>query len=402
LREKKVPPERERRIAFAFSERMAYPPVIHDMKAYYVTREMKARGARIDWVKVGGQEKEWDRDGIRFAVLRAPSGAHLTDALRIFRLALYCLIRRIQIVYIDEWLFLRKRPVSRLAGHMMLRGLGVRVVLDERDPYVDFEVAAGELREGSSRLRSLSRIRALLLRQTDLIVLPSKAYAVLYESEGMPKEKIFGIFRGVDVDLFKPQQVPNKVRSGIGQEVKFVIGWFGLMHSYRMIREVIIPLIENLSREIPNAHVLIGGEGPLLPEFERLRSSEAGGSFTLLGTIPYEKLPEYISACDVTICPVDPEFKFTKHSNWLKIAESISTGTPVVASRTVSSQTDYVGVKGVVWVSSDYPSFLGALQEIQSDLERYRTEAIVQAAHFDDYSTKRTIPKIVDRVFSII
>ena len=391
----------ERRIAFAFSGRMAYPPGIHDMKAYYVTRELRARGARVDWVMVGGHQKEWYRDGIRFAVLAAPAGPRLTEALRIFRLVLYCVVRKIQLVYIDEWLFLRKRPLSRLVGHVLLRVLGMRVVLDERDPYVDFEIAAGELEEGSGRHRSLSLVREMLLHQSDLIDLPSMAYALLYESVGISKKKVFGAFRGVDTDLFKPQLHPSEVRSRMGLEGKYVIGWFGLMHSYRMIKEIIIPIIENLSRDIPNAHVLIGGEGPLMPEFLKIRNGGAGGSFTMLGTVPYSRLPDYITSSDVTICPVSPTFQFTKHSNWQKKAESISTGTPVVASRTVASETDYGGVRGVVWVNSDYPSFIGALRDIQMDPGLYRTQAREQALHFEAYSIKRTIPAIVDRVNSI-
>jgi glycosyltransferase involved in cell wall biosynthesis len=391
-----------RRVAFAFSEGMSYPPTFHNMKAYYVTREMERRGHRIDWVKVGGREKAWNQDGIRFAVLRDLSEGHLTNILRILSLARYCIARRIQLVYLDEWLFLRKRPLARLAGQMMLRRLGMKLVLDQRDPYVDFEVATGELALGTKKLRQLSRLKYLLLRQTDLIVLPSRAYAHLYESEGVPEKRVLGAFRGVDTELFRPLPAQSDARSKMGLSGKYVIGWFGLMHSYRMIRETIVPLIENLSKEIPNAHILIGGEGPLLSEFQRLQSSDASDSFTLLGTIPYSRLPEYISICDVTICPVNPEYRFTGHSNWLKIAESIAVGTPVVATKTEGTDFDYRDTRGVVWVGSDYESFLKALQDIRRAPGAYRADAMEQARQFDAYSIKRTIPQIVDRVLSLL
>jgi glycosyltransferase involved in cell wall biosynthesis len=390
------------RVAFIFSGKMSYPPSIHDMKVYYLSQEMKRRGVSVNWVRVGGREKRWDSDGIRFAVLSAPSGPGLLEAFRLMRLFLFCAIERIQLVYLDEWLFLRKNPMARLLSQMILRRMGVKLVLDERDPFVDFEVAAGELLERTRKYRFLSMMQSLLLRQTDLIILPSKAYSTLYESEGIPRTKVLGSFRGIDPELFKPQNMPNVVRSNLNLDGSFVIGWFGLMHSYRMIREIIIPLLENSAKEMPNVHFLIGGEGPLLNEFERVRNGQARSSFTLLGTVPYAKLPEHIAACDVTMCPVSTNFRMTTHSNWLKIAESLAVGIPVVATRTEASTTDYGGMKGVVWVDSDYGSFLSALKNIQKDSKFLRSEARYQARQFESYVIGYTIPKIVDRVLALI
>jgi len=389
------------RVAFLFSRKMKYPPDIHNMKAFYVTEEMKRRGFQVYWVQVGGPEGESYKYGIRFKVLRAPRRGPFPEVFQLLRLVIFCVVSRIELVYEDEWLFLRKKSRSRLVGQMILRRLGVKVVLDQRDPYVDFEIASGELQEGTKEQRRLASIRSLLLRQTDLIILPSEAYASLYVSEGIPEKKVFGIFRGIDPALFKPQ-APSEIRSRLGIEGDFVIGWFGLMHPYRMIREIIIPLIENLAQEMPNAHILVGGEGPLLSEFERLRGGRAAGAFTLLGSVPYPRLPEYIAACDVTICPVSTRFRFTNHSNWLKIAESISVGTPIVATRTEISKKDFGGLKGVYWVKSDYESFLYALKEVQKTQGLWRAEALDQARHFEAYSIETTIPRILDHVEALL
>jgi glycosyltransferase involved in cell wall biosynthesis len=406
----RIHPDSEPTIAFLFSRRIAYPPDIHNLKTYYISKEAQKRGARVNWVQVGERGKKWDKDGIRFAVFSAPKGAHLPEALRLARrdvecilqLGLYCAVDRIRIVYADEWLFLRQRPFARLMCQMILRIMGVKLVLDQRDPFVDFEIAAGEVKEGTMRHRWLTWVQSLIVRQTDLIVLPSVAYSALYESEGVPKGKVLGKFRGIDSDLFKPQLAPNATRSQLGLGGKFVVGWFGIMHSFRMIREIIVPLIENLSKEMPNAHVLIGGEGPLMDQFERLRRSEARESFTLLGAIPYDNLPDYMAACDVTICPVSTDFRFTENSNWLKIAESIAVGTPVVATKTNISDLDYRNVRGVVWADSNYQAFLDALKNSQAGLESLHTEAVDQANHFEAYSIESTIPRIVDRVLGLV
>jgi glycosyltransferase involved in cell wall biosynthesis len=396
------------RVAFVFSSRMNYPPDIHNMKVYYLSQAMVKRGVNVTWVQIGGRERRWASDGIQFVSLTAPRGARLSPVarlsewVRVLRLALYCILDRIQLVYFDEWLFLRNRPFSRLVAQMILRLMGIKVVLDQRDPYVDFELASGELRQGSLTYRWLSWVRPLILRQTDLIVVPSEAYATLYLHEGVPRTKVLGVFRGIDTALFNVHPDPSTAKSRLGLKGKFVIGWFGLMQPYRMINEIIVPLIQNLSKDLPNAHVLIGGEGPLLNEFQSLLRSEARKSFTLLGSIPYSELPGYIAACDVTICPVSTEFRFTTHSNWLKIAESISVGIPIVSTKTDIADMDFKGVRGVIWAGSNYGEFLRALREVQSDPRFFRLEAEEQASNFEPFSIAQTIPKIVDKVLHLI
>ena len=392
---------KRRRSVFVFSRTMKFPPVIHNVKAFYLTKEMVRRGVEVTWVQLGGIERRWEEDGIRFAVLRSPRKGPLHEYFQILRLVSFCLASRIKLAYEDEWLFFRKKPGVRLLGNMILRALGVKIVLDQRDPFVDFEVAAGELTKGSGKLRRFSLMKSLLLRQADLVVMPSKAYAAVYESEGIPKEKVLGVFRGIDQEVFRPRTEPSVERSRLGLEGSFVVGWFGLMHKYRMIKEIIIPLIENLPREVPNAHFLIGGEGPLLGEFEKIRQGPAGRSFDLLGNIPYPKLPDYIAACDVTICPVSTKFRFTMNSNWLKIAESIAVGTPVVASRTRISNLDFANVDGIIWAESDYDSFLEAIRRVQENPAFYRAGAQEQATHFEAFSIRRTIPTIVDRALAL-
>lgn len=377
---------------------MSYPPDIHNMKAYYVSKELKRRGAEITWVKVGGRRRRWKADDIEFVTFGAPKTPFLPEVPRLLRLCVFCIHNRIQIVYLDEWLFFRPKPFARLLGQIMLRGLGVKLVLDQRDPYVDFELASGLLEPNTKEYGRLSRISKLMLRQTDLIVLPSRAYAKLYESEGVPRGKVIGTFRGIDQELFHPVGEPKLMKSTLGLGGRFVIGWFGIMHPFRMISEIIVPLIENLQSDLPNAHFLIGGEGPLFGELERLRFGEASKSFTLLGRVPYSKLRDYIAACDVTISPVSPKFRFTMNSNWLKIAESIAVGTPVIATKTAISDLDFKDVGGISWVNSDYGSYLRALKEIQRDPTSFYLAAEEQARNFQAFSIGNRIPMIVKRI----
>jgi len=385
------------KFAFVFSRPVAYPPNIHDMKCYYLSRELISRGERVTWIQLGRGERADARDGIDFVNIPISPTNQLFTAFSVMRMVLFCVAKRIRVVHMDEWLFFRHRPFWTFMGVIGLRATGVKVGFDERDPLVDFEVATGELKANSRRYATTQRAHRLSERMANLLVLTSQAYEELYISEGFKPGKVFGGFRGIDTAVFTPQADGEEVRARLGLEGKFVIGWFGLMHPFRQIREILIPLARELDEVIPNSHLLIGGNGPLYPEFQEL-AKEDNRSLTLLGLVPYQELPRHIAACDVLLCPVDPRYRFTQNSCWLKITEALAVGRPVIATKTKISDLDYKDLKGVVWVDSSLESFTRALERVQNDYPNFLAMAQDQAWHFDNYSVRYTISKMTDRI----
>lgn len=365
-----------------------------------MSRELAERGHRVIWIQFGRKQGRSSADGLQFVTVTSFGANPLTPFFSIFRMTLHCLAKRVQVAYVDEWLFSRDKPSRRLALFIGLRIAGVKVVLDERDPFVDFEIASGWVSPGSERLGQLQRSQRLLQRLANLLILPSKAYADLLISEGIPGRKVLGAFRGIDTDLFTPNQDPSLARASLGIDGKFVIGWFGLMLPYRLVREVMVPLIEGVNQVIPNAHVVIGGEGPLRSEFDRL-VGRGDLPLSLVGMVAYDDLPRYISACNVLLCPVDDRFRFSNYSAWLKIAESLAVGRPIVASKTMIAVTDFKDLKGVVWVPSSLQGFMRGLKEVYDSYESYLSLARDQANDFGTYSTKKTVAAIANRLESL-
>jgi glycosyltransferase involved in cell wall biosynthesis len=385
------------RFAFVFSVPVAYPPNIHDMKCFYMSRELIARGEQVTWVVLGGRNPSRLADGIRFESIPTTPRGTLSTGISLARLLFFCLSNRIRVVYLDDWLFFRSHPIRLLSGVIGMKMLRIRVILDERDPSVDFRVATGELAPGTRKYVRTVKATRLSERLSNLIVLTSKAYEQLYVSEGFPQTKVLGSFRGIDGALFNPQVEYESIRGRLGLEGKFVIGWFGLMHPFRLIGEVLVPLIRSVPNDMPDAHVLIGGEGPLLKEFEKL-SQDKSLPLTFLGLVPYSELPSYIAACDVLLCPVSTRFRHTRNSTWLKIPEALAVGRPVVASRTNVSNLDYAELKGVVWVEPTLAGFKEGIGEVKREYPAYLSQARTQAGHFDDFVVTHTVGKMVDRL----
>lgn len=143
----------------------------------------------------------------------------------------------------------------------------------------------------------------------------------------------------VDDGHFKPvAAAAARFKKMNGMEKKKVVGFAG-----RFVHEKGLPYllraIPAILTEVPNAVFVFAGEyakvagGSIMAEIKGLIDRHRG-KVVLLGNVPYEKLPEFYSACDVLVLPsIDPLEAFG-----IVQIEAMLCGTPVVA-------TDLPGVR---------------------------------------------------------
>lgn len=385
------------KVAFLFDEEPEFPPDLNNMKCYYVSEELARRGFDVTWVSLSGTAPRRSGD-ISFVSLRVPALRVLSLLFASIGVLAYCLANSVRVVYIDGWFYARDSPLRQLATIAALRASGVCVVVDQRDPYLDFEVARGAVRPGSLRHSLLKVHESATLNACSLLVLPSKAYERLLTSEGAPAAKVKGIFRGIDLGKFNPMVDGSRIRSELGLEGKFVVGWFGVMYGFRQVKEVLVPLALSVERWVPNARMVIGGRGSLEGSVRNATKAEGGGRFDYVGAVEYSRLPEYLAACDVLVCPVSTRFRFTRHSNWLKIIEGLATGVPVIATRTEISELDFRGLKGIVWTGEGLGDFQSSIESTYQALEEAKSSARWQAGALTEFGIEKTIPVLVDQV----
>jgi len=363
------------------------------MKVFYVSRELLRRGIRVSWYQKASRSGPSSYEGIS---LSSFLGGRFVRLAFLPKFLAFCKSRGTKYVYIDEWLFLRHRPLRRVPILLALRAFGISIVLDQRDPYIQDKITSGILRVGSRRYRALSVTYSLTYQLANMIIAPSVEYGKELARIGAKKERTLGIFRGVDSELFNTTVEAASLRRSLNLDGRFVIGWVGSMTTYRRIDEVLIPLIRKIRLIIPNSVVLIGGKGPLLERFTTIRDNEPNAPMKLLGFIPYRDLPKVLACCDVLLAPSDNELWNTRLALSLKIAEAIAIGKPVVASRTQATEEEWRDMGGVVWVGRELDEFLDALKEIHGNYAHYAALAREQAMNFERYTTKLTISSIVD------
>lgn len=128
---------------------------------------------------------------------------------------------------------------------------------------------------------------------------------------GIPEERIAVHYTGVDLDRFAPR--PRKP----GPPLLLTVGY--------LIERKGQGLVIDAMRSLPDARLLIAGEGPARPALEaRIRRLGLQNRVTLLGAVPHDEMPELFSAADVMILPSASE---GLANVWV---EALACGTPIV------------------------------------------------------------------------
>jgi len=146
---------------------------------------------------------------------------------------------------------------------------------------------------------------------------------------GLAEEAIRVHYTGVDLERFRPSD---------RQAAKSALGVAGplLLSVGHLIERKGQGIAIDAMRTLPDATLLIVGEGPMRPALEaRIAAAGLGRRVRLLGAIAHEALPELYGAADVMVLPAASE---GLANVWV---EALACGTPIVT-------TDVGGAREVV------------------------------------------------------
>lgn len=150
----------------------------------------------------------------------------------------------------------------------------------------------------------------------DEIFTVSKSLKNILISNGIEGNKIHGIHNGVNLNLFDYQMSGKKIRDRYQLNNKFVIGFIGTFHLYHGI-EMIIEEFHRVISVHKDIHLLLVGDGIGKQGCQNLvKELELDNYITFTGYVPYEEIPEHISAFDLAIM-VD----FTNYGSPIKLFE---------------------------------------------------------------------------------
>jgi phosphatidylinositol alpha-1,6-mannosyltransferase len=176
---------------------------------------------------------------------------------------------------------------------------------------------------------------------------------------------------GIDTDHFAPVDATG-LRESLGLTGKRVIVSVGrLVH--RKGQDYLIEAMSAIVHEIPNAHLVLVGEGPYREHLVKLvQKYSLDDHVTFIGRIQYAELPKYICLGDVFAMPSRSRFRGLEVEGLgIVYLEASACGLPVIAGASGGAPDAVIeGVTGVVVDGQDSAAIAVAAINLLNDPER--------------------------------
>jgi glycosyltransferase involved in cell wall biosynthesis len=177
-----------------------------------------------------------------------------------------------------------------------------------------------------------------------------------------PDADIVVMSNGVNLSRFQPGSTEGSIRRLHGLQGTVVVGFVGTLWKWHGL-EMLLGAVHDLAQE--NLHLLVVGDGEMLPELRRIADAlRLTSRVTFTGRVPHDRVPEYIAAMDVTILPAEHR----AHASPMKILEYMAMGKPVVGPRLPNIEeilTD--GQEGLLFTPDDRPDLARTLRRLVRD-----------------------------------
>ena len=175
---------------------------------------------------------------------------------------------------------------------------------------------------------------------------------------------------GIDTQHFRPRNSEDLRKSLNLAEKKVIVCVARLVH--RKGQDRLIEAMPQILRSVPNAHLLIVGEGPYRQHLvKRVSQLKIEDAVTFVGRIGYEQLPEYICVGDLFAMPSRSRFwGLEVEGLGISYLEASACGLPVIAGSS-GGAPDAVdqGKSGVVVSGIDNDAIAKAVVKLLNDPE---------------------------------
>jgi glycosyltransferase involved in cell wall biosynthesis len=244
-----------------------------------------------------------------------------------YNLALYEKARDYLLLSNADFIY-ERYTLFNFAGIRLARDLGVPHILEVNAPLVYEQ----EKMRGLETKELAAAVERRIFCETDRVIVVSRYLQAYVASCGVPHSRIHVLPNGVNPQRFTLLHEENggSVRSLYQLEGKCVIGFVGSLKPWHGT-ETLLKAFRELHAGAPHAHLLIVGDGPGREALETyVQRRGLGNAVTFTGEVPYDYIPHYIAAMDITVAPYIPNETF--YFSPIKIFEYMAMRKPVVAA----------------------------------------------------------------------
>jgi glycosyltransferase involved in cell wall biosynthesis len=248
----------------------------------------------------------------------------------------------------------------------------------------------------------LKRFERLNQRAADLIFVVSEVERRNLIDAGVSPTKIIVNPNGVDPDRFRPECGGSEIRRALGIKEPIVVGFigtFGPWHGAPVLAES----ARILATEARCHFVFIGGGEQRAQTESIIESADVRATFT--GSIPHEKVPAYLDACDIL---ASPHLSSSDGSEFFgsptKLFEYLAMGKGIVASRlgqVAEVITD--GQNGLLVEAGDADGLARAILKLAANSElRGRLGAAARKTAIERYTWRHNAARVFDAVRAVL
>lgn len=195
---------------------------------------------------------------------------------------------------------------------LLKKRLNIPVVLEVNTPIYKERVAYGLV----SLKKTLDFIEKRCWQDVDAITTVSENLKQMLITEGINQEKITSIHNGVNLEKFDYLISGIKIRARYNLNHKYLIGFVGGFFPYHGIGDL-IKKFNQIVRDWGDVHLFLIGDGISRKQCQQITESlNLTSHITFTGYVPYDCIPEYISAFDLAIIP-----DFNDHGSPIKLFE---------------------------------------------------------------------------------
>jgi len=241
-------------------------------------------------------------------------------------------------------------------------------IFELRDLWPESIKTVGVMKQGKI-IDILEKIELGLYKDCDKVIAVTEAFKTNLITRGIESNKIEVVTNGSNIELFYPREKDEELLKSLNLENKFIVGYIGT-HGMAHSLDFIVKALSKV--EDSTIHFLFIGDGAMKQSIVEIAKKLELKNITFLEPISKEKVPRYLSICDVSLAPLKREDNF-KTVIPSKIFEASVMLKPTLLG--VEGQAQEIIEKynaGICFKPEDENDFLEKLNILRNDKEQYK------------------------------
>jgi glycosyltransferase involved in cell wall biosynthesis len=220
----------------------------------------------------------------------------------------------------------------------------------------------------------------LILKNMQRIIVTSRRYFCILKERDVPQEKLLMIPVGVELSRFCLGHDKSLIKEKFqlqGKKTILFVGQLDKAHLYKRL-DLLINSLVSIKKRIENVHLIIVGNGELLPKYKKMSELlKIQSNVSFHPNVEDDELPYYYSAADLFVLPSPTKLE----GFGIVLLEAMASGIPVITSDNCGGASAVEkGNSGLLYIAYD-------TYDLSEKILRILTDDVL-ASHFGENGRK--------------